>query len=124
MQTSPASFLAIPLRICGQTQVLTEQAPATQAQQPYSPNTRVTSPFQSVSKCRISSLAGTSPVSIDSLSAFRNRSCQARGGRYRVVKSRMATGRSHRLEPEELAGTDYISFILHRLANGEALQKP
>ena len=46
------------------------------------------------------------------------------GRRYRVAKSQMATGRSQKLEAEELGGTDYISFNLYRLASGEALLKP
>ena len=46
------------------------------------------------------------------------------GRRYRVVKTQMATGRSQKLEAEELGGTDYISFNLYRLASGEALLKP
>lgn len=36
----------------------------------------------------------------------------------------MATGRSQKLEAEELGGTDYISFNLYRLANGDAILKP
>lgn len=46
------------------------------------------------------------------------------GRRYRIVKSVMATGRSQKLEAEELGGTDYISLNLYRLANGAALLKP
>lgn len=46
------------------------------------------------------------------------------GRRYRVVKTQMAAGRSQKLEAEELGGTDYISFNLYRLANGEAILKP
>lgn len=46
------------------------------------------------------------------------------GRRYRLVKTRMATGRSQKLEAEELGGTDYISFNLYRLADGAALLKP
>ena len=46
------------------------------------------------------------------------------GRRYRVVKTQMATGRSQKLEAEELGGTDYVSFNLYRLAGGEALLKP
>lgn len=46
------------------------------------------------------------------------------GRRYRVVKSVMVTGRSQKLEAEELGGTDYVSFNLYRLAGGEALLKP
>ena len=47
-----------------------------------------------------------------------------RGHRYRVAKSQMASGRSQKLEAEELGGTDYVSFNLYRLASGEALLKP
>ncbi len=46
------------------------------------------------------------------------------GRRYRVTKSVMATGRSQKLEAEELGGSDYISFNLYRLAGGQALLKP
>jgi hypothetical protein len=46
------------------------------------------------------------------------------GRRYRVVKSQMVTGRSQKLEAEELGGADYISFNLYRLAGGEAILKP
>lgn len=46
------------------------------------------------------------------------------GRRYRLTKTLMATGRSQKLEAEELGGTDYISFNLYRLAGGEALLKP
>lgn len=46
------------------------------------------------------------------------------GRRYRITKSLMATGRSQKLEAEELGGTDYISFNLYRLTGGEALLKP
>ncbi|MEO1537364.1 MAG: hypothetical protein AAFR73_06505 [Pseudomonadota bacterium] len=46
------------------------------------------------------------------------------GSRYRVTKAIMATGRSQKLEAEELGGTDYISFNLYRLASGEILLKP
>lgn len=46
------------------------------------------------------------------------------GRRYRVVKSQMAGGRSQKLEAEELGGTDYVSFNLYRLSDGEALLKP
>ena len=46
------------------------------------------------------------------------------GKRYRVTKSVMATGRSQKLEAEELGGNDYISFNLYRLASGESLLKP
>ena len=46
------------------------------------------------------------------------------GKRYRVTKTLMATGRSQKLEAEELGGNDYISFNLYRLADGTALLKP
>ena len=46
------------------------------------------------------------------------------GRRYRVTKAVMVTGRSQKLEAEELGGSDYISFNLYRLANGESLLKP
>lgn len=46
------------------------------------------------------------------------------GKRYRVTKSRMAHGRSQKLEAEELGGSDYVSFNLYRLAGGEVLLKP
>ena len=46
------------------------------------------------------------------------------GRRYRVTKTVMATGRSQKLEAEELGGNDYISFNLYRLASGESLLKP
>ena len=46
------------------------------------------------------------------------------GRRYRVTKSRMANGRSQKLEAEELGGPDYISFNLYRLATGATLLKP
>ncbi len=46
------------------------------------------------------------------------------GRRYRVTKTLMATGRSQKLEAEELGGNDYISFHLYRLADGSALLKP
>ena len=46
------------------------------------------------------------------------------GKRYRVTKSVMATGRSQKLEAEELGGNDYISFNLYRLASGASLLKP
>ncbi len=46
------------------------------------------------------------------------------GKRYRITKTVMATGRSQKLEAEELGGTDYISFNLYRLASGESLLKP
>ena len=46
------------------------------------------------------------------------------GKRYRITKTVMATGRSQKLEAEELGGNDYISFNLYRLASGECLLKP
>lgn len=46
------------------------------------------------------------------------------GRRYRITKTLMATGRSQKLEAEELGGPDYISFNLYRLSGGEALLKP
>ncbi|MEM7752582.1 MAG: hypothetical protein AAF230_04155 [Pseudomonadota bacterium] len=46
------------------------------------------------------------------------------GKRYRITKTVMATGRSQKLEAEELGGNDYISFNLYRLAGGESLLKP
>lgn len=46
------------------------------------------------------------------------------GARYRITKSVMATGRSQKLEAEELGGNDYISFNLYRLTDGTALLKP
>jgi hypothetical protein len=46
------------------------------------------------------------------------------GRRYRIVKSSLVSGRSEKLEAEELGGTDYISFNLYRLANGTTLLKP
>lgn len=46
------------------------------------------------------------------------------GRRYRLTKTLLVTGRSQKLEAEELGGTDYISFNLYRLANGESLLKP
>ena len=46
------------------------------------------------------------------------------GKRYRITKTLMATGRSQKLEAEELGGPDYISFNLYRLADGTALLKP
>lgn len=46
------------------------------------------------------------------------------GRRYRVIKSVLVSGRSQKLEAEELGGTDYISFNLYRLAGGETLLKP
>lgn len=46
------------------------------------------------------------------------------GKRYRVTKTVMVTGRSQKLEAEELGGNDYISFNLYRLAGGESLLKP
>lgn len=44
--------------------------------------------------------------------------------RYRITKTVMVTGRSQKLEAEELGGNDYISFNLYRLAGGESLLKP
>lgn len=46
------------------------------------------------------------------------------GRRYRVLKSVLVTGRSQKLEAEELGGNDYISFNVYRLASGEVLLKP
>ncbi|MBT8417710.1 MAG: hypothetical protein KJO42_09740 [Silicimonas sp.] len=46
------------------------------------------------------------------------------GRRYRVTKSRMASGRSQKLEAEELGGNDYISFNLYRLESGGVLLRP
>ncbi len=46
------------------------------------------------------------------------------GNRYRITKQVMASGRSQKLEAEELGGTDYVSFNLYRLASGECLLKP
>lgn len=46
------------------------------------------------------------------------------GRRYRITKAVMATGRSQKLQAEELGGNDYISFNLYRLADGAALLKP
>jgi len=46
------------------------------------------------------------------------------GKRYRVTKTVMASGRSQKLEAEELGGKDYVSFNLYRLASGAALLKP
>ncbi len=46
------------------------------------------------------------------------------GKRYRITKTVMATGRSQKLEAEELGGNDYISFNLYRLTGGIALLKP
>ncbi len=46
------------------------------------------------------------------------------GNRYRITKTIFATGRSQKLEAEELGGSDYISFNLYRLADGTALLKP
>jgi hypothetical protein len=46
------------------------------------------------------------------------------GKRYRVIKSVLATGRSQKLEAEELGGNDYISFNLYRLEGGQVLLKP
>jgi hypothetical protein len=47
-----------------------------------------------------------------------------KGKRYRITKTAMATGRSQKLEAEELGGNDYISFNLYRLSGGEPLLKP
>lgn len=46
------------------------------------------------------------------------------GRRWRITKTVMATGRSHKLEAEELGGAGYISANIYRLANGAALLKP
>ena len=46
------------------------------------------------------------------------------GRRYRITKSVMASGRSQKLEAEELGGNDYVSLNLYRLADGTALLKP
>ena len=46
------------------------------------------------------------------------------GRRYRVAKTALVTGRSQKLEAEELGGSDYISFNLYRLQNGAVLLKP
>ena len=46
------------------------------------------------------------------------------GKRYRIVKSILVTGRSQKLEAEELGGKDYISFNIYRLTGGETLLKP
>ncbi|NNE80360.1 MAG: hypothetical protein HKN18_08825 [Silicimonas sp.] len=46
------------------------------------------------------------------------------GKRYRVTKTVMSTGRSQKLEAEELGGADYISFNIYRLSDGTALLKP
>jgi len=46
------------------------------------------------------------------------------GRRYRITKTVMATGRSQKLEAEELGGADYISLNLYRLAGGAAILKP
>ncbi len=46
------------------------------------------------------------------------------GKRYRVTKSSLVSGRSQKLEAEELGGKDYVSFNLYRLAGGETLLKP
>jgi hypothetical protein len=46
------------------------------------------------------------------------------GRRYRVTKSTYSSGRSQKLEAEELGGTDYISLNLYRLSDGTALLKP
>jgi len=46
------------------------------------------------------------------------------GKRYRITKTVMATGRSQKLEAEELGGTNYVSFNLYRLSDGTTLLKP
>ena len=46
------------------------------------------------------------------------------GKRYRLIKSVLVSGRSQKLEAEELGGNDYISFNLYRLQNGDTLLKP
>lgn len=46
------------------------------------------------------------------------------GKRYRIIKSILATGRSQKLEAEELGGNDYVSFNLYRLESGAVLLKP
>lgn len=46
------------------------------------------------------------------------------GKRYRIAKATLVSGRSQKLEAEELGGSDYISFNLCRLASGECLLKP
>jgi hypothetical protein len=46
------------------------------------------------------------------------------GRRYRVTKSTYSSGRSQKLEAEELGGNDRISLNLYRLADGTALLKP
>jgi len=46
------------------------------------------------------------------------------GKRYRITKTKMAEGRSQKLEAEELGGADYISFNLYRFTNGQSLLKP
>lgn len=46
------------------------------------------------------------------------------GKRYRITKTVMATGRSQKLEAEELGGNDYISFNLYRFTDGTSLLKP
>ena len=46
------------------------------------------------------------------------------GKRYRIIKSVLVTGRSQKLEAEELGGKDYVSFNLYRLTSGEVLLKP
>ena len=46
------------------------------------------------------------------------------GKRYRIFKSILVTGRSQKLEAEELGGKDYISFNIYRLTGGETLLKP
>ena len=46
------------------------------------------------------------------------------GRRYRILKEDMVSGRSQKLEAEELGGSDYISFNLYRLTGGQSLLKP
>ena len=44
--------------------------------------------------------------------------------RWRVTKAVMASGRSQKLEAEELGGNGYVSMNLYRLADGTAILKP
>lgn len=46
------------------------------------------------------------------------------GKRWRVTKTVMASGRSQKLEAEELGGSGYVSMNLYRLADGTAILKP
>ena len=46
------------------------------------------------------------------------------GKRWRVTKTVMASGRSQKLEAEELGGNGYVSMNLYRLADGSAILKP